>query len=291
MIYDVGGTSMDYTKIFLQGDKGYGLKHGVFNSSTDILPHAHNCYEVIHFVSFSGKYSVEGHIYEINNNDILITNPNELHVALLPPDTFFENQQFLLKKAFLAEFILDDYNPFKALKYRELGCQNKINAPMVKQYGLDDLFRKIVYYHEHPLPESRVMIKALSLQLLTHINNIVTITPMENKGHTIIQDIILYINNNLANKITLDILEENFCISKYYISRIFKQQTGYTVMQYITTKRILLAKELMLNGMYASDAALEAGFWDYSNFYRAFKNITGVSPYDYKTQLKENIKK
>ncbi|MFL0168626.1 AraC family transcriptional regulator [Candidatus Clostridium helianthi] len=279
---------MDYTKLFLHDDKSYNLKHSIFNSSTDIFPHAHNSYEIIHFVNFSGTYSVEGHIYEIGKNDILITNPNEIHRALLPPDTIFENQQLQLKEAYLAEFIFDDYNPFKALRHRELGCQNKIDASKVKEYGLDVLFDKITYYHENQLPESKVMIKALSLQLLTYVNNIVTITPVKKDNYTILEDILIYINNNLTQKITLKFLENKFFISKYNISRIFKQQIGYTFVEYITTKRILLAKELILNGMYASDAALEAGFSDYSNFYRCFKKATGISPYDYKTQLSKN---
>lgn len=280
---------MDYTKLILHDDKGYGLKHNIFNSSNNIFPHVHNCYELIHFINFSGSYSVEGHIYEINNNDILITNLNELHRALLPPNTIFESQQFLLKEAFLAEFVFNDYNPFRALKYRELGCQNKIDASIVNQYHLDDLFNQMTFYHEHPLPESESMVKALSLQLLTHINNIISITPMIKESNNIIQDILVYINNNLTEKITLELLEIKFCTSRYYISRIFKRQIGCTVVEYITTKRILLAKEFILNGMYASDAALEAGFFDYSNFYRAFKHATGMSPYDYKAQLKRNI--
>lgn len=278
---------MDYTKLVLQDDKGYGYKHSIYNSSTNIFPHAHNSYELIYFVNFLGSYSVEGNVYNISNNDILITNPNELHRAILPPNTLFENQQFLLRESFLAEFILDGYNPFKALQFRELGYQNKIQASIVKEYGLDSIFRQIGYYHEHSLPESKVMIKALSLQLLTHVNTIVTITPLKKERHSIIQDILVYINNNLSEKISLDLLEKKFCISKYYISRIFKRQIGYTVVEYITTKRILLAKELLLNGMYASDAALEAGFSDYSNFYRAFKQSTGMSPYDYKELIKK----
>jgi len=280
---------MDYTKLILNDEKGYGLKHNIFNSSNNIFPHAHNCYEIIHFINFSGSYSVEGHIYDINNNDILITNQNELHRAILPINTIFESQQLLLREAFLAEFVFDDYNPFKSLEYREIGCQNKIDASTVKQYHLDYLFNQITFYHEHSLPESKVMIKAITLQLLAHINNIVTINPTEKKNNNTIQDILIYINNNLTEKITLDVLESKFCISRYYISRIFKRQIGYTVVEYITTKRILLAKELILNGMYASDAALEAGFFDYSNFYRAFKHATGMSPYDYKAQLKMNI--
>lgn len=174
---------------------------------------------------------MEGHIYDINSGDVLITNPNELHLALLPPDTIFENQQFQLREAFL-----------------------------------DELFNQITYYHRNTLPESKSMIKALSLQLLTHVNNIVTVTPAKKESSNKIQDILIYISNNLTEKLSLELLEEKFCISKYNISRMFKQQTGYTFVEYITIKRIMLAKELMLNGMYTSEAALEAGFQDYSNF-------------------------
>jgi AraC-like DNA-binding protein len=284
----LGVFHVDYTKLVLNDDRGYDLKHGEFNSSVNIFPHVHNCYELIHFVNFSGRYSVEGNIYEITNNDILITNPNEMHIALLPPDTLFENRQFRLKEAFLAEFIVDNYDPFKVLKFRELGSQNRIDASMVEQYHLDDLFSQITYYHENSLPESKSMIKALSLQLLTHVNNIVTVTPKKGDTHNFIQDILVYINNNLTEKITLDLLQEKFSISKYYISRSFKKQIGYTLVEYLTTKRILLAKELILNGMYANDAALEVGFLDYSNFYRAFKQITGMSPYEFKAQLRKN---
>lgn len=279
---------MDYTKLILQDDKSYSLKHGRFTSSKTASTHVHNCYEVIHFIDFSGTYSVEGQTYEINKNDILITNPSELHRAILPPEATYENQQLLLREAFLAEFIVDDYNPFSGLKYRDLGCQNRIEATIVRKYGLDNLFSQIIYYHDNKLPESKAMVKALTLQLLTHINNIVTIAPAKKENHNIIQDILMYINKRLTDKITLELLEENFSTSKYYISRMFKQQIGYTVVEYITTKRILLVKELMLKGMYASEAALEAGFLDYSNFYRSFKNITGISPYDYKAAIKKH---
>lgn len=280
---------MDYTKITLKVDRNYGFKHGEFNSSQTAASHVHNCYEIIHFINFSGNYSVEGHIYEFNNDDILITNPSELHRALLPPDTIYASHQLLLREAFLAEFILNDYNPFRKLKYRELGCQNKISSSIVKEYGLNDLFNQIAWYHDNALPESRVMLKALCLQLLTHVNNIVTIEKNKKESPNSIQDILIYINANLTEKLTLKLLEERFNISRYYISRLFKQQIGYSFVEYTTIKRIQLAKELMLNGMYASEAALEAGFGDYSNFYRSFKHTLGISPYDYMVQLKKDV--
>lgn len=61
--------------------------------------------------------------------------------------------------------------------------------------------------------------------------------------------------------------------------------TGFSVIEYITYKRILKAEELLLSGLSILDAANEVGFGDYSNFYKAFKKITGTSPKKYLNQL------
>ena len=60
--------------------------------------------------------------------------------------------------------------------------------------------------------------------------------------------------------------------------RLFKAQTGETVHAYIRQKRLLYAARLIREGEPANRAASEAGFTDYSAFYRAFRQSFGVSP-------------
>ncbi len=79
-------------------------------------------------------------------------------------------------------------------------------------------------------------------------------------------------------KITLDILQQRFYVNKYYLCHIFKMNTGFTVIEYITYKRVVRAMELLMSGVTAIDAAHAVGFGDYSAFYKAFKKITGFSP-------------
>jgi len=65
------------------------------------------------------------------------------------------------------------------------------------------------------------------------------------------------------------------------MNRKFKEYTYFTIHSYIITKRIVLAKKLMKEGMNAKEAAISSGFSTYANFYKAFMSITETTPSDY----------
>lgn len=90
--------------------------------------------------------------------------------------------------------------------------------------------------------------------------------------------ILAYLNEHLSNDISIDILSERFFTSKYYLMHSFKEVTGYTIGNYLSTKRLLLARELISSGMSITQACFECGFKNYSTFSRAYKKSFGVSP-------------
>ena len=57
--------------------------------------------------------------------------------------------------------------------------------------------------------------------------------------------------------------------------RQFKEETGYTIHQYITEKRVLKAKGMIQAGMSATQACYACGFQNYSTFSRAYKGLAG----------------
>jgi len=93
-----------------------------------------------------------------------------------------------------------------------------------------------------------------------------------------ISRIIWFLNQNLKEDISLDMLSERFFISKHYLNRIFRKATGTTVFDYLLHKRIIAAQQLLINGTSAQNAAAEVGFADYSSFYRSYVRILGHSP-------------
>lgn len=87
-----------------------------------------------------------------------------------------------------------------------------------------------------------------------------------------------FIDQNIKEDLSLDIIANKFFISKSQLSRIFKRDLETTVGNYIALKRTARAKQLIMQGYSASEAANVSGFKDYSTFFRTYKKITGKSP-------------
>ena len=112
--------------------------------------------------------------------------------------------------------------------------------------------------------------------LLNPINRISVY--IHNGSLTAANGVIMYINEHLSETITLDFLSEKFFINKYHLCKLFKKNTGYTLSQYINHKRILLVRELHTQGQSLLEASTNAGFNNYSHFYRQYVKKTGMTP-------------
>ena len=75
-----------------------------------------------------------------------------------------------------------------------------------------------------------------------------------------IVDLIQYINQHLTESLDVDFLSSRVYLSKYYMMRLFKAETGYTIGNYITYRRLLLARTLILDGCRSRRPALQAAF-------------------------------
>jgi AraC-like DNA-binding protein len=60
--------------------------------------------------------------------------------------------------------------------------------------------------------------------------------------------------------------------------QFFKEETGYTIGNYVTEKRLLLAKNLVQNGCQVTEACFQSGFKNYSTFLKAFKKEYNTIP-------------
>lgn len=90
-----------------------------------------------------------------------------------------------------------------------------------------------------------------------------------------------YIDGNYNQNISLDTLAQLFYINKYYLSREFHRIQGVSIYQYLTSSRLMVSKQMLLNGSSPKEAAISCGFNDYSNFYRAFRTKYGLGPREF----------
>ncbi|WP_088831596.1 response regulator transcription factor [Paenibacillus tyrfis] len=106
------------------------------------------------------------------------------------------------------------------------------------------------------------------------------------KNRIDIDEVRQYIDVSFAESITLESVAGRFFVSKEHLSRTFKQETGSTVVDYIISKRMEKAKQLLLDPANSIKSAAEAvGYSDITYFHRLFKKVTGITP----NQVRQDI--
>lgn len=99
------------------------------------------------------------------------------------------------------------------------------------------------------------------------------------KHSDVVYKCIDYIKQNFDRKITLDDIAVYVSLSRSYLSKLFKDETGYSLFSYINHIRIEKSKELLLDDTISLvDVAGLCGFEDQSYFTKVFKKETGISP-------------
>ena len=83
----------------------------------------------------------------------------------------------------------------------------------------------------------------------------------------------------------MDDLAEKFFINKFYLSKIFKETYGTTVNNYLNSKRITRAKQLLrFTDMTVDEVGVVVGIGDANHFSRMFRKVEGISPRGYRKQ-------
>ncbi len=125
-------------------------------------------------------------------------------------------------------------------------------------------------------------IKEYMVNLLKRIITFL-INQNDNKFRTEIKKAIAFIEANICDQIDLNSAADHVHLSPYYLSRLFKKETGKNFVDYVVELRMERAKELLLERelkMY--HVAEKVGYHDTTYFSQLFKKHTGVSPADYR---------
>lgn len=92
-----------------------------------------------------------------------------------------------------------------------------------------------------------------------------------------------YLGEHLTEDISIDTLSAHFFLSRSYLMHTFKEQTGYTIGNYLSTKRLLLAKDLIAEGAPITEVCYACGFKNYFDLFariqkKFWRGPTRVSP-------------
>ena len=240
--------------------------------------HVHERLEIFYLIQGNMNYIVEGNIYPMRPGDVIITDRGEAHKVELYKGQPYEriSIQFDMK-------LLQKIDPngvlLQPFRQRELGIGNRYPIQGRSRGRFLTAFEN--FDRDYPESRKRLYIISVILTVMSEICDEFDIASKDaqyNHVDGIAQQMVRYINTRLFENITLDTISKEFFLCESQINRIFKKATGSTIGEYIRTKRLVAAREKILEGEAATTAYSSCGFRDYSSFYRAYRSLFGHSP-------------
>lgn len=248
--------------------------------------HYHEFYKILICVSGNVTYTIEGRSYKLKPYDIVLVNQYDIHKPQVSPGENYERIIFYISKEYLDHHMGENYNlayPFQRAKEEH---SDVLRLPVMINSKLMEIVEKIEKNGRGEGYARELYANVLFMEFMILLCRACTENEnCFNHNNTYNQkmiDILRYINEHLAEDLSIEVLAEHFYISKYHMMRQFKEETGYTIHQYITEKRLLDARNRMNAGVPATRACYESGFKDYSTFLRAFKGRMEKKPSDLK---------
>lgn len=235
--------------------------------------HNHTGYEILFVLNGKVLQLVEGNTYNVSKNDMIIVRNDEFH-QLFPKDEEYERIVIGIDKTFFADNGIEKC--ISVFEDRKRGEGNLITAKNNISLGIEDCISRLDELVIENAPES--VIRGTFTEFLYRLSKVNKGSSPQKRTDKLIKEVIDYISSNFNTIETIDEIAEYFYISKAYLCRKFKKETGFTINKYITNKRMLFVKERYMSGESLTKLATDAGFSSYAGFYKAYTKETGKSP-------------
>jgi YesN/AraC family two-component response regulator len=251
--------------------------------------HLHPYYEMLILLAPNATHLIEGVPYNIHMGDIVLLAPSVMHKSV-----YYKGEP---SKRIIIDFMYEFDAPETAEAYREILSPFNNEVPIFR-FDLEDrqklidilnslfIFSKEHQYYGNPADEFYIHTKfqeflytLYDLKDKNRYTNDQSYNSIEQKMY----EVSSYIHTHFNEDISLNSLSDQFFVSPSYLSRVFKQVTGFNLSNYIQLTRIKNAQyRLVSSNDKISVISEECGFASFSQFNRIFNKVTGTSPRQYR---------
>ncbi len=251
-----------------------------FDDGSDVTYHCHDFLSIIYVLSGTCTYNISGVPHIVKKGDLLVLNPHLYHGKVLASGSeiheFHVGYENLHIKGLLPNHFLEDHV-----------------SPIINVINYEnELLRfcsDVISEQSKNQPALKLSLKGLGLKLLSILFNATfESTTLKRKGilnlesydnTTIVNTVLEFINENFMHNLSLDVISQNMYLSPAYISKLFKESTGNSPINYLIKLRLSKAKESLESGDQSiKKVALSVGYPDVYHFSKLFKKYYGCPP-------------
>lgn len=283
------GRCFQYENNFFDNPKTYGLfdiyQVGELTCECGFQMQEHKqlCHEISYIMSGKGWFSSNGIETRVNVGDIYINSSNQMHGLRADENSklrfaylafAFNHQSYLPELDVMKDFFKNIQNPL-------LKDKNYIRYLFINLIG--------EFYQQSYMSETLIENYIQQIIILTYRSSFTDVFKYHKKknsefalGETV-YTMIKYIEDNINDIVTVNQIAKDLGYNNSYISHLFKNRTGMTILSFINQKKIDKAIALLEFGnMSISQIASHLNFPNTNSFNKVFKRVMGVSPTQYK---------
>ena len=251
------------------------------------IPHSHPYFEFILVRRGICEYHVNGGIFLLHPDEMLMIAPETVHTMRCREDaSSYERLILQVNADFMSQVLA-----FTGLDEQKLPIPplHILRADAVCRWGIRELIERINASSSIDASlRERLYLCQLGELILTVVN-ISHSTEGQPFGsiNALISEVTIFIQEHFREpELNIARLAGHFYVSREHLSRSFRNVVGESISHYITDLRMQEFRYGLLVGKSILDACRESGFSDYSSFVKSFRKLYGITPMEYREQLR-----
>lgn len=242
--------------------------------------HYHEFCKLFFLLSGTGSYVVEGKRYLLKPGDVVRIGSHCIHRPEFAEGNSYERIILYISPAFLQAQSTGSCNLLDCFSEKEDYVLRPSPKDSSRLLALTDKLAQEISGESYG---SQILSRSMLLRILVEINRLALkkdanlpepVLPRDNR----MLDLIQYLDCHFTEDLSVDLLAEQFYLSKYHLMRLFRRETGYSIHAYLSERRLLYARDLLADGVSATQACFRSGFSCYSSFSRAYSKLFGHAP-------------
>ena len=261
-------SSLDISEIYT---KFYQEKGTNYNFSGE----KHSYWELTYVDKGELLTTIDGVSYHLKQGDLIFYAPMQFHTQ----STFEKISSSYLTINFKMNF-----------NHADLLCNKIFSLKRDSYFIVTKLIEELSNDNLYSNDLSLCYLKQLIIQMLrldnSHFHSKPTTHMQQTYENELLNDILLYIDNNIYEKISVSTLCEHFCISTSMLHSLFRKNMNNTAKNYINELKLSKSKELIRNSTHTlSEISEMLGFSSIHYFSKKFKSYFNISPTEYSKSI------